>query len=348
MSCETILSILRVTTLTGIALFTAGASVHAHPSTFEITIRNGEIQLAVTLDLPKSVGPHPIVLVLHVSGAGERTFPSYRHLAEMLPAQGIGVLRYDRRGSGASTGNFDIASFPDLASDARAVLNWARNFESVDSTRIVLWGMSQGGWIAPLVAAQDSTIAGVVIVSGAATTPAQQMIFSTRTALRNAGYSDEVMERATLLRQEYDVYFTGRMERKDIAELLANARSEPWFPLAYLPDEPPPDITQSKWFYQFDFDPADAIARVRAPVLLLFAERDPWIPIDESISIWKKRNPTRLTISKVPGTNHFMAKTTDPAHEADPEPVSPEYDAILTKWLKAIVGLTLPSKKSSP
>ncbi|HET9886327.1 MAG TPA: alpha/beta hydrolase [bacterium] len=337
MSWETILRILCATALTGIALFTAAVPAHAHPSTFEITVPNGDIQLAATLDLPKSVGPHPIVLVLHVSGAGERSFPSYRHLAETLPLQGIGVLRYDRRGSGASTGNFDVASFPDLASDARAVLHWARNFESVDSTRIVLWGMSQGGWIAPLVAAQDSTIAGVVIVSGAATTPAQQMIFSTRYALWSAGYPDEVVERATLLRQEYDVYFSGRMERKDIAELLANARSEPWFPLANLPDEPPLDITKSKWFYQFDFDPGDAISRVRAPVLLLFAERDPWIPIDESISIWKKRNPTRITISKVPGTNHFLAKTTDPAHEADPEPVSPEYDAILITWLKEIV-----------
>lgn len=303
-------------------------------------VSNGDVQLAATLDLPKGSGSHPIVLVLHVSGAGERDFPPYTHLVKTLPAQGIGVLRYDRRGSGASTGNFDIASFPDLAADARAVLDWARGLEKVDDRRIILWGMSQGGWIAPLLAAEDTTIAGIVIVSGAATTPAAQMIFSTRTALREAGYPDEVIERATLLRQEYDVYFAGKMKRDDIAELLANARSEPWFPVTFLPEEPPADVKQSKWYYQFDFDPADAIAKVRAPVLLLFAERDPWIPIEPSISIWRKQNPTNLTVSIVPGTNHFMAKTTDPGRDADAEPVSEEYTEILIQWLKHVLDST--------
>lgn len=300
-------------------------------------VPNGDVRLAATLDLPKGPGPHPIVLVLHVSGVGQRDFPSYRHLAKTLPAKGIGVVRYDRRGSGGSTGNFDTASFPDLASDARAILDWTRRLGLVDNRRIILWAMSQGGWIAPLLAAEDTTIAGVVIVSGAATTPAEQMIFGAQFALRQAGYPDEVIERATLLRQEYDVYCAGKMDRSEIAELLSVARSEPWFPLAFLPEEPPDDITQSKWYYQYDFDPAEAISNVRAPVLLLFAERDPWIPIEQSISIWKKRRPTNLTTLIVPGTNHFMAKTTDPAHEADAEPISGEYTKILVKWLKGIV-----------
>jgi pimeloyl-ACP methyl ester carboxylesterase len=318
----------------------------AHPdlasakfSSKKANVPNGEVLLAATLDLPKGAGPHPILLVLHVSSAGERDFPSYVHLAKTLPAHGIGVLRYDRRGSGASTGNFDTASFPDLADDARAVLDWAHGLETVDGRRVILWGMSQGGWIAPLLAVEDTTIAGVVIVSGTATTPANQMIFSAQTALREAGYSDEVIERATLLRQQYDLYFDGKMKRDDIAELLANARAEAWFPLAYLPEEPPPDVMQSKWYFQFDFDPADAISKVRAPVLLLFAERDPWIPIESSMAIWKKKNPKHLTISIVPGTNHFMAKTTDPAHESDPEPVSADYTEIMIQWLKAVLAL---------
>jgi len=310
-----------------------------------VFVLNGDIRLATTLDLPKGAGPHPIVLVLHVSDAGKRDYPSYRHLAKTLPAKGIGVVRYDRRGSGGSTGNFDTASFPDLAADARAVLNWARGLDTVDERRVILWAMSQGGWIAPLLAAEDTTIAGVVIVSGASTTPAEQMIFSARFALRQAGYPVEVIERATLLRQEYDVYCAGKMDRSEIAELLATARSEPWFPLAFLPEEPPDEITQSKWYYQYAFDPTEAISKVRAPVLLLFAERDPWIPIEQSISIWKKHRPTDLTTLIVPGTNHFMAKTTDPAHEADAAPVSPEYDDILIKWLKETVKPTQANGK---
>jgi uncharacterized protein len=206
----------------------------AAPRTITGTVPNGNVKLAATLDLPDGPGPHPVVVALHASGAGERDFTSYRHLAQVLPARGIGVARYDRRGSGASTGNFERASFPDLASDARAVIRWARSLDSVDPRRVALWGMSQGGWIAPLVAAQDRSIAAVVVVSGAGVTPAEQMIFSAETALREAGYSAEVIERAISLRRTVDAYYAGKKSREEVAALLASVRSEPWYDLTYL------------------------------------------------------------------------------------------------------------------
>lgn len=310
----------------------------ASARTIGATVRNGSVLLAATLDLPDGPGPHPVVIAMHASGAGERDFPSYRHLAQVLPARGIGVVRYDRRGSGASTGDFERASFPDLASDARAVIRWARSLDSVDRRRVALWGMSQAGWIAPLVAAQDPSIAAVVIVSGAGGTPADQMIFSARTALREAGYPAEIVERAILLRRAMDAYYAGAKTREQVARLLAPARSEPWYELTYLPPELPRNVKSTKWFYQFAFDPAASIAEVRAPVLLLFAERDPWIPIDQSIAAWKARARTRLTIRRIPGANHFMAGTTDPAHDLDPEPVSGEYTRVMTEWLEGAVG----------
>lgn len=305
----------------------------AAPRTITATVPNGAVRLAVTLDLPDAPGRHPVVLALHASGAGERDFPSYRHLAQILPARGIGVLRYDRRGSGSSTGDFQRASFPDLASDARAVIQWARKLDSVDPRRVALWGMSQGGWIAPLVAARDRSIAALALVSGAGGTPAEQMIFSARTALREAGYPAEVVERAIGLRRAVDAYYAGRMMRAEVARLLASARSEPWFELTYLPPEPPRDVKSSKWYYQFAFDPAASIARVNAPVLLVFGERDPWIPIGESIAAWKSRTKGELTVRRIPGANHFMAGTTEPAHDLDAEPVSEEYTRVVTDWL---------------
>src|SRR5512132_4335891 len=100
--------------------FVCAASVlSAAPRTITGTVPNGSVRLAATLDLPDGPAPHPVVVALHASGAGERDFLSYRHLSQVLPGRGIGVVRYDRRGSGASTGNFERASFPALASDAR-------------------------------------------------------------------------------------------------------------------------------------------------------------------------------------------------------------------------------------
>lgn len=314
-------------------LFWTGFVASAEPLTITRTVSNGGVRLAATLDLPDGPGPHPVVVALHTSAAGERDFPSYRHLTQVLPARGIGVARYDRRGSGTSTGNFERASFPDLASDARAVIRWARSLDSVDRRRVALWGMSQGGWIAPLVAAQDSSIAAIVIVSGPGVAPAEQMIYSAETALREAGYPRPVIERAVRLRRAVDAYYAGKKSRKEVAALLVSARSEPWYELTYLRPELPRDVKSSKWYYQFAFDPAASIAKIRAPILLLFADRDPWVPVNESIAAWKARARTDLTVRRIPGTNHFMAGTTEAAHDLDPEPVSGEYTRVMTEWL---------------
>lgn len=303
------------------------------------TVSNGGVRLAATLDLPDGPGPYPVVVVLHASGAGERGFASYRHLAKVLPGHGIGVARYDRRGSGASSGNFEVASFPDLASDARSVIDWVRGFAEVDRSRIGLWALSQGGWIAPLVAAADPTIACLVIVSGAGGTPAEQMLYSARFALREAGYDSRVIQQAVRLRRTVDACYAGKRPREDVATILKEAKSEPWYKLAAVPDELPRDVRTTKWYYQFAFDPAASIAKVRAPVLLLHAERDPWIPIDQCRFAWKARSPAPLTIRTITGANHFMAATTDPAHDMDPEPVSAEYTRVMVEWLTNALGI---------
>jgi pimeloyl-ACP methyl ester carboxylesterase len=311
------------------------ATAAAPSQTRTAIVPNGRVRLAVTLDLPDGRGPHPVLVLLHAAGAGERDFPSYRHLAQVLPARGIGVLRYDRRGSGRSTGDFTRASFPDLASDAQAVIAWARGIPSVDRRRIGVWGMSQGGWIAPIVASRDPAIAAVVIVSGAGTTPADQMIFTARTALREAGYPDAVIDRAVDLRRSVDAFYAGTKTRDEVAALLSAARAEPWFPLTSLQPELPADPRASQWYYQYSFDPVESIEKVRAPVLLLFGERDPWIPVDDALRTWKTRAKTDVTVRRIPDVNHFLAQTTDPAHDSDPAPASPEYTRVVTEWLAA-------------
>jgi pimeloyl-ACP methyl ester carboxylesterase len=297
------------------------------------TVANGDVPLAATLDLPAAKGPHPVIVVVHASGAPERSFAAYRWLATVLPGRGIGVARYDRRGSGESGGDFERASFPELASDGEAVVRWLRTLDSVDASRIAVWGMSQGGWIAPIMDAADSRIAALVIVSGAGTTPAEQMIFTTRTALKEGGYSEDVVETAVRLRKAVDEYYAGRRPRPEVQRMLTDASSKPWFALSSLPDRLPKDVRTSKWYYQFAFDPAASIAKTTAPVLLLFGERDPWISAGDSIAAWTKRPAGNVTVRRIAGANHFMAATTDPAHDLDAEPVSAEYSRVMSDWL---------------
>src|SRR5690348_2567225 len=108
----------------------------------ELTIRNGLVSLSATYTQAGSTA----VIALHGAGSGTRDYLLYEHLHELLPPAGIGVVTFDRRGEGHSTGDLSRGRFEIQAQDALAVR------EAIDVPKVGLWGLSQGGWIAPLAA----------------------------------------------------------------------------------------------------------------------------------------------------------------------------------------------------
>ena len=95
-----------------------------------------------------------------------------------MPA-GFAVLRYDRRGSGASEGDFMAADFAQLAADCLAAVALAAAQPEVDPGLIGLFGFSQGGWIGPEAASRSDEVAFMVLVGACAVTPAEQMRYVT-------------------------------------------------------------------------------------------------------------------------------------------------------------------------
>ena len=72
--------------------------------------------------------------------------------ARFLIRHGIAVLGYDKRGVGESTGDWNIATFEDLAGDAVAAVAYVKTRRDIDASQIGLLGWSQAGWIMPLAA----------------------------------------------------------------------------------------------------------------------------------------------------------------------------------------------------
>ena len=83
-----------------------------------------------------------------------------------------------------------------------------------------------------------------------------------------------------------------------------------------------------------DFDPIPMIQKVSVPVLLLYGETDPWVPIKQSIALWKEFGSKRVTIHEIKDANHFMKSIArsgiggDKGHQVD------EYTEILVRWVK--------------
>src|SRR2546428_2002560 len=137
--------------------------VDAKPPTFkqeEVSFGNGDVTLSGTLLLPLTKGPHPAVVFLHGSGAEGRE--ASRFLAEYFTSRGFATLISDKRGVGKSTGDWHRSDFGDLAEDAIAGIRFMQQRKEIDATRIGIYGHSQGGMIAPLVASRTNDVAFLI------------------------------------------------------------------------------------------------------------------------------------------------------------------------------------------
>ncbi len=224
-----------------------------------------EIQVesnGATLACSYSAAGSTAIVALHGAGEGTRDWYLYRHLHDVLPPAGIGVVTFDRRGEGESTGEVSRGLFAVQADDALAVA------ASVDAERVGLWGISQGGWVAPLAATRSDRVAFLVLLASTGVTPAEQMRYAVAEQIRRAGFGDGVAERAVALRERAEAWIRGGSSDELDAELAAAAR-EPWWELTFLPDQLPPapeaDAVRQELAEEMFFEPEPVFAGVRVP-----------------------------------------------------------------------------------
>jgi hypothetical protein len=125
-----------------------------HRIAFDITnasfVSRG-VALAGRLVLPKGKDAVPIVVLIH--GSENYSALDFYALQRLLPARGVGVFVYDKRGTGRSGGVY-TQNFDALADDAVAAMAEARRLAGTRADRVGFEGGSQGGWLAPLAASR--------------------------------------------------------------------------------------------------------------------------------------------------------------------------------------------------
>ena len=249
-----------------------GRRVDAY-ETHDDVFRNGDITLGGTVALPRSQGPHPAVVMVHSSGNQSRNGPVgyFRLLANLLAANGVVTLVYDKRGVGESTGSWTSATFEDLAGDLRAAVVAVRSEPGVDPRRVGLWTLSQGGWIAPIVAADDRDIAFLALVSAAATTPAQQEIERVAMVMKANGAGTRDVEGATRYMTLFFEVVNGRQSWEVLQSAMTTTASEGW--IQYVPR--PRTERELGWTPVLaSFDPAPLLRKIAAPILALHGAED--------------------------------------------------------------------------
>ncbi|WP_345513739.1 alpha/beta hydrolase [Phytohabitans houttuyneae] len=291
----------------------------------ELYIDAGDVELPATLDAPD--GPvRAGLVVLHGSAVPQRSYPLYEHLAQLLPPDGVAVLRFDRRPR--ERGDVPFAVQADDAAAAVAALRGR-----VGDVPVGLWGWSQGTWPASMVAARrPDLVAFLVLVATSGVSPAVQMRYGTAQQLLLHGYGDADLAELADLRQALESAVRGRIDRDTAQAVVDRYAGRPWFALAHVPG----DLHSYPGTWDdMDYDPEPVIARVRCPTLLFYGETDEWTPAEESIGVWRRAAGTRdLTVRRLAGCTHEPTLAgADPPHS-----ISPEYTSALLSWLEERIG----------
>src|SRR5262249_389743 len=141
-------------------------------------------------------------------------------LADQLTRNGIAVLRVDDRGIGGSTGEVAKATSVDFASDARASVEFLKQQPEVDRKHIGLIGPSEGGLIAPMVAADDDDIDFVVLLAAPGVPGKELITLQGELILKAAGGSEEMAQFNRKLMTRFVEELAKHPEQKEAEEAL--------------------------------------------------------------------------------------------------------------------------------
>ncbi|WP_111318614.1 alpha/beta hydrolase family protein [Algoriphagus chordae] len=328
----------------------------------EVVFENiqGEILLAGTLTLPEQTGSFPAVVLISGSGAQNRDEELMGHkpflvLSDYLTKNGIAVLRFDDRGTAASTGDFSNATSVDFATDVASAVQYLQARPEIDKSKIGLIGHSEGGIIAPMVAGNSDDIDFIVLLAGTGIRGdklllAQQALIGEASGMSpNQLAENDMISKKTFeimlkdqgeaeLKGEITNYMT-QVFRNIPAENIPEGMSEEEFVNAQV------EQLTSPWMQYFiKYDPAPALEKVSCPVLAINGEKDLQVPPKENLEAIKaaleKGGNTNVTTMELPGLNHLFqeAETGAPSEYAEIEQTfSPKAMEVVLEWIKGRV-----------
>ena len=173
----------------GTAIGEAPALATYDVRTVEVTVPLDGTSVRARISLPVGA-PEPAPAVLFVHGAGTGKFSrAFTEPARALAAAGVVTMVPDKRLDTYTTSHRDYVA---MARDYLHSVELLRDRPEVDPDRVVVYAESEGGWIAPIMAAEDPRIEGLVLVSSPVVPPRQQAAFAVDAYLRNTGVPQAV------------------------------------------------------------------------------------------------------------------------------------------------------------
>lgn len=315
------------------------------------------IRLAGTLTYPDGRGPFPAVVLIAGSGPSDRDETLFGHkpfwvLADYLTRRGIAVLRYDKRGIGASTGNAAIATMEEYTDDALAGVEYLKARKDVaDLAHIGLIGHSEGGVVAPMVANRTPDVSFVVLLAGDGVVGEQMLLLQGAAIVKAMGGDDAAVAEQHAVqqaifaivkqnpndetaRQKLHAYFIDRVNALPEAQRQAVGDPEPYIQGQIA-------FAVNPWMrHMLTYDPAPALRKLRVPVLALNGSKDMQVTSAENLAAilaaLRESGTKNFTVLELPDLNHLFqtAETGSPKeYRQIEETFSPAALQIIGDWV---------------
>lgn len=324
----------------------------------EVTFKNTKdtVSLSGTLTLPNTKGKFPVVILITGSGAQDRNEELFEHkpfavIADDLTRKGIAVLRYDDRGYGKSTGNFEKSTTADFANDVRAAIDFLKTRPDIDTKNIGLVGHSEGGMIAPMVAANSKDVKFIVLMAGPGT-PIDEMLIDqsiryselagadkatieTNSSIQKNIYSYIKNYKSDNLERDLEVYLKTQMEK-----LPEDAKPKTEEEMNESINNQVNAVT-NKWFLYFiKYNPAENLSKLKCGVLAMNGSLDFQVPaktnlkaIENALIKGKNKN---FEIVELSGLNHLFQEATTGSFDEYAkieQTISPKALTIMSDWI---------------
>lgn len=313
-------------------------------------------KLQGTLALPSTKGPYPAAILLHGSAPLERDEPLFGHkpflvLSDYLTKQGIAVLRFDKRGAGKSTGNYENSNLKNFAQDAVAAVEYLKRRTDIDAQHIGFIGHSEGGLTAPLAAIKSKDVAFLVFLAGPGVNG--QKIMEKQAALFQK--ADNIDPKATKVTKDFlKSAFTIVTKEKRQKKAEKKLRD---FCTTYLAQIHPSykkviekyygdvdaqiRLFNATWFrYFLTYEPEKTLQQIKIPVLALNGDLDMLVEAKQNLSAIRNAlqaaKNSDYTLITLKGVNHGMQNCQiDKVSECSEieETIAPDVLRAVSEWI---------------
>lgn len=254
----------------------------------EVVIPRDGFELVGDLLLPSTQAAYGMVMV-GGSGASDRLNGGYfEPIRTHFVGHGVAVLSYDKRGVGASGGTWVDATLEDFAGDALAAAAFLKE-ALPSSVPIVVYGHSEGGWVALIAAAREPIrVDRIITTSCPGIPPGAQDRYAVAVEVAGSRDGDEVLAAYDRVMAAGD-YATAAEILSAVPRLLDLLGA----------------LSEKEWGFltrKQDYDPVRDALTIKCPWLAFYGAADRLVPVAQSVAAFT----ARATTVTIPRADHRL------------------------------------------